>query len=186
MNRAAIKDELSGTILKRDRIEPLASEHTPSYNSSMHRLPSFAIAPLLMVAHRFMENEPSRVLGFEDVYLRRWWLGRDDGKGNVYLHQMMRSDRDPEFHDHEYEGGSMSILLDGKMREYMPDGMRTLVPGDVVVRGPLDRHRIEIDQPTISIFITGPRDPDRNWGFWDALGVFTPAKEMFSTRYGQD
>lgn len=163
----------------------LASSASSSYNNMMQRLPSFAITPLLLVARRFMENEPSRVFGFESIYMRRWWLMRDDLRGNVYLHEMLRSDADPEYHDHEFQEGTMSILLEGEMREYMPDGMRVLHPGDVIVRGPLDRHRIEIDAPTISIFITGPRDPSRQWGFWDALGEFTPSREMFETRYSQ-
>lgn len=148
-------------------------------------LPPFAVMPLLLMARKFMENAPSRSFGFETVYLNRWWLVKDDDGGNVYLHQMMRSDQDPEYHDHEFEG-SMSILLDGKMREYMPDGMRVLVPGDVVVRGALDRHRIEIDAPTTSLFITGPRDATRKWGFWNETGMFTPSAEMFLTRYGQE
>lgn len=150
----------------------------------MNRLPPFATASLLLLAHRFMQDEPSRVFGFDSVYLRRWWLVRDDAGGNVYLHQMMRSDADPEYHDHEFEG-SMTILLDGEMREYTPEGMRTIVAGDMVVRGALDRHRIEIDAPTISLFVTGPRDLTRQWGFWDEMGRFTASRDMFATRYAQ-
>lgn len=129
----------------------------------MNRLPAFASRSLLSMARRFMDTEPSQVLGPDgDPYLRRWWLEKDRSTGSVYIHQMLRSDRDEEFHDHP--SANLSIVLEGEMIEHTPEGITRWRAGDIVARRPEDRHRIEIEAPLITMWIMGPKV--REWGFW--------------------
>lgn len=131
----------------------------------MQRMPDFAVASLLAMARAHMEgHEPSQVLGTEgDPYLERWYLHRDRAGGSVYLHRTLRSDNDPELHDHAWD--NQTILLDGILVEELPGAVRrTLRPGDVIVRKAEDRHRLEIEAPTITLFTTGPWR--KEWGFW--------------------
>jgi hypothetical protein len=146
----------------------------------MNKLPAFATAALLALARRYMEQEPSQVLGHQDdPYLRRWFLEKSR-RGSVYVHEMLRSDQDEELHDHP--GDNLSIMLEGEMRERTPTGTRILLPGDMVERLATDRHRIEIDAPIVTLFIMGERR--REWGFWtnDADGRFVPSQEFFKER----
>lgn len=143
-------------------------------------LPEFAVSILAAWADVQMGRAPDQELGRDTIYLRRWYVHRDpDGAGNIYIHEMLRSDEDPELHDHPWENAS--ILLRRKMREVTMSGTRLLVPGSVVLRAAQDRHRIEIDKPTVSLFLTGPRA--RTWGFWhdEPLG-FVPSQEHFKMR----
>lgn len=146
----------------------------------MNSIPAFAAAALLALAKRYMEQEPSQVLGHEDdPYLRRWFLEKSR-EGSVYVHETLRSDVDEELHDHP--GDNLSLVLEGEMREVLPDGVRTLRPGDMVERLATDRHRLEIDKPVITLFIMGERY--REWGFWStgADGRFVPSQEFFKDR----
>ena len=147
------------------------------------RLPPFATLALLSFAREVMVGEPSQILGADagDPYLRRWWLSKS-ALDSVYIHQMLRSDAEEELHDHPAE--NLSILLDGCMREVTPQGVRVVEPGDIVARSSTDRHRIEIDAPTVSLFVMGERC--REWGFWrkpDGTGAdFVPASDFFRER----
>lgn len=145
----------------------------------MMKLPSFATVSLLCMAHRFMVQQASQILGPDgDPYLERWWLEKDNSIGSVYLHRMIRSDRDAEFHDHPAD--NLSIVLDGEMIEHTPDGVQKWGPGSMVARKAADRHRIEVRAPLITMWIMGPKV--RDWGFWSDTeqgSEFIPAQEFF-------
>ena len=144
----------------------------------MNSLPAFAADAFLALARRYMEQEPSQVLGdHRDPYLLRWFLDKTR-EGSVYVHRMLRSDADPQLHDHPAD--NMSIMLEGVMREVTAHGVRVLTPGDVVVRAATDTHRIEIDAPITTIFVMGPRV--REWGFWFDDGSFMPSREFFDLK----
>ena len=105
------------------------------------------------------------VSGGKVPYLRRWFLKpKVAGEGNIYLHNFLRSDFDRALHDHPFD--STSILLWGEYKEHFADGtFAHRRSGDIVTRLATDAHRIELihEQPTWSLFITGPKV--REWGF---------------------
>lgn len=148
----------------------------------MTAIPPFAVTALLAFARRIMLTEPSQVLGPDgDPYLLRWWLEKDRDEGSVYVHRMLRSDRDLELHDHP--GDNLTILLDGEMHEHTRDGVTTHRPGAVVAREAATAHRIEIDAPTVTLWIIGRRT--REWGFWEEGPqgpVFIPSQRFFEER----
>lgn len=144
----------------------------------MNKLPSFAADAFLALARRYMQQEPSQILGDDgDPYLLRWYLEKTR-QSSVYVHRMLRSDRDPQLHDHP--GDNLTIMLEGEMREVTPAGTRILTPGDVVTRNAADRHRIEIDAPITTLWIMGARV--REWGFWFEDGSFMPSREFFDLK----
>jgi hypothetical protein len=104
--------------------------------------------------------------GEEQAYLRRWWLIPRNPVFNVYLHQFLRSDDDRALHDHSYV--NLSYILKGNYVEHtiLAGGVHWAVrywAGQYRLRLPWTAHRIEIDQPCWTLFITGPRM--REWGF---------------------
>ena len=136
------------------------------------RLPPFLIesmaTSLLAIADG---RDPDQTLGpDDDPYLRRWFIERSRETGNVYLHNTLRSDADPELHDHPW--ANVSIGLRETVVEEVPDGERTTTrlirPGDVMFREATDRHRLHIAKPTWTLFVTGPKV--REWGFHHADG----------------
>jgi len=112
-------------------------------------------------------RKPDFVIGSgEKVYLNRWWVIPRNRWFNIYLHQFLHSDDDRALHDHMYV--NLSYLLEGSYIEHTiaQGGVnyeRYLKAGDVLMRWPTTAHRIEIEQPCWSLFITGPRV--REWGF---------------------
>lgn len=148
----------------------------------MTTIPPFAVTALLAFARRIMCTEPSQVLGPDgDPYLMRWWLEKDREQGSVYVHRMLRSDRDLELHDHP--GDNLSIVLEGEMREHTLDGVVVRRPGDMVTRSADTPHRIEIDAPLVTLWIMGERI--REWGFWETGPegrVFVPSQTFFEQR----
>lgn len=142
-------------------------------------MPPFAVLTLSVLCRQWMAGPPTHELGPEgNEHLLRWHVVRDPAKGNVYVHATLKSDPDPEMHCHPFD--NMTIVIDGAVREITPDIERTLLPGDVVMRQAHDRHRLEVDGPAITLFITGPKI--RDWGFHDATGLFTPSEEHFAKR----
>lgn len=142
------------------------------------RLPEFATAALLAMAHSIMKTQPSQILGdYGEDYLHRWFLEKEE-TGSIYIHHILRSDYDDEMHDHP--GDNLSIVLSGTIKEYSPEGTRVLTAGDIVSRKATDKHKLEIDSPAITMWIMGERV--REWGFWDTDGTFTPSTEFFKRR----
>jgi len=170
-----MEPENSGSREKRGELAEGAGHPT---SSGMMQLPSFATTALLAFARRIMTTEPAQILGPEgDPYLRRWWLEKDAVTGSVYVHDMLRSDQDAEMHDHP--GDNLSIVLDGEMIEHRPDGAVRHGPGTMVSRRAEDRHRIEIRDRLVTIFVMGERV--REWGFWEG-DRFVPSQQFFSER----
>lgn len=119
---------------------------------------------LIAVADR---RPPNFVIGEPgNPYLLRWYILPRNRLFNVYLHCFMRSDDDRALHDHPWF--NLSILLRGAYVEeaLRADGGRLRTPrsaGAIKARSPWAAHRIEVDAPAWTLFITGPKL--REWGF---------------------
>lgn len=114
--------------------------------------------------------------GKADPYLLRWYIIPRNPLCNIYLHKFLRSDDDRALHDHPW--ASVSVMLHGEYWEHtektdfnehyrLDQTIRSATAygvGDVVVRfSGKYAHRIEVNKPCWTLFITGPRY--RNWGF---------------------
>lgn len=110
---------------------------------------------------------PDFIIGGKDTpYMLRWWIIPRNKWFNIYLHKFLRSDDDRALHDHPW--ANVSYLLAGTYIEHsiLAGGVQRAVrygKGQFKFRWPRTAHRIEIDQPTWSLFITGP--VVRTWGF---------------------
>ena len=117
---------------------------------------------------RITRRPPDFIIGGADrPYLRRWFVIQRNRLFNVYLHQFLRSDDDRALHDHPW--ANCSILLRGSYVEH------TIAAGGINRRQAMQAgavrmrwsgrlaHRVEIDAPCWTLFITGPRY--RSWGF---------------------
>jgi hypothetical protein len=107
--------------------------------------------------------------GDEDPYLRRWFVTPKGDGPAVYLHQFLRDDDDRALHDHPWS--SCGIILEGGYIEHTPAGQVVRAVGDVVLRKPEDRHRVELfreangmKRPAWTLFLVGKKE--RDWGFW--------------------
>jgi hypothetical protein len=90
------------------------------------------------------------------------WLIPRNRFFNVYLHQILRPDDDRALHDHPWL--NCSIVLRGSYHEVRQDGSICLRRrGAIVFRWAQTAHRIIVDRPAWSLFITGP--VVRSWGF---------------------
>lgn len=121
-----------------------------------------------LVYHVAWQRPPNFIIGSpEGPYLRRWHLIPRNPLCNVYLHQFLRSDDDRALHDHPWP--SVSVLLHGDYWELSAHedwGIKHdyFVAGDVKIRWTGKyAHRLEVDKPCWTLFITGPRY--RLWGF---------------------
>lgn len=149
------------------------------------RLPAFVTQAILASVLPVMESMPAQELGDDgDVYLRRWYIDRAGapGEGNVYLHETVRSDKDPDAHDHPWD--NLSIVLRGVLGEEVEhaDGRRTLHerhPGEVIVRQAGERHRLIVTGRPLTLFATGPKM--REWGFWEG-DSWTHNNDYFAKR----
>lgn len=112
-------------------------------------------------------NKPSKIIGGDDrPYLQRWHLVPRNRVANVYLHLVLRSDDDRALHDHPWF--NLSLILRGWYVEHSIDagGVNREVrraAGSLKFRSPWAAHRLEVDQPCWTLFITGP--VLRSWGF---------------------
>ena len=129
-----------------------------------HALQTTPVEPLmgLMVKHA-LSNNPDMIIGdADDPYLVRWWFRRSE-ESSIYLHLILKDDKDKELHDHPWD--STSYMLHGTLREHTKTGQHIYTKGDLVMRKAEDAHRLEvIEGPVLTMFMTGPRK--RNWGFW--------------------
>lgn len=119
------------------------------------------------LVERVKKRSPDFVIGDGDVpYLRRWWLIPRNRFFNIYIHEFLRSDDDRALHDHPWPW--MSYLVEGNYTEHtIKEGgvhQRTeYEEGSLRCHLPKFAHRIEIDKPVWTIFVTGPKI--RAWGF---------------------
>jgi hypothetical protein len=140
------------------------------------------------VAHRAFRVAVSRphdfaVTGDEGDYLRRWfltlwsryargtppanlWQALKRKLPNIYVHLFLRSDDDRALHDHPW--WNLSLLIHGSYIEHTIaaggiNHRQEYSAGHTKLRPPGAAHRIEIQSPCWTIFITGPSI--REWGF---------------------
>jgi hypothetical protein len=110
------------------------------------------------------------------LYLRRFVLARAPF-GSVYLHHIVRSDRDRCLHDHPWN--SLIAVLWGGYREELgaADGSSQLVtrrPGSIRRMSAVTRHRVLLNErdgrevPAWTLFIVTRKV--RQWGFWTPTG----------------
>lgn len=120
--------------------------------------------------------------------LVRYILFRCAGWG-VYLHHLLRSDRDRALHDHPWP--FVSIVLSGgyyEMHDQTLDGETRgewRKPGCVLVRPAEWRHRVVLISPAWTLVIVGRRC--RKWGFflpggWCWWRKFDPARGICEDR----
>lgn len=136
-----------------------------------NRLTVYLAKWLQVLADKHMQRKPSIIIGGdEDPYMLRWYCIPRNRALNIYLHKIVRSDDDRALHDHPWP--SLSLTLSGGVTEQYWDVKRARERtrmfwfGDLIYRSASFRHRLIVDskQPTITLFITGPRI--RSWGFW--------------------
>jgi hypothetical protein len=139
------------------------------------------------------KREPDFIIGGHDTpYVRRWWLIPRNRFFNIYLHYFLRSDEDRAHHDHPWV--NLSILLQGEYWEHSiaAGGVERIVhrqAGQFKLRRPTSAHRIVIDKPCWTLFITGP--VVRNWGFhcvkgWRPWQQFVDKRDAGSIGRGCD
>lgn len=108
----------------------------------------------------FIIGDPGR------PYLLRWFVIPRNRIFNIYLHEIIRSDDDRALHDHPWI--NLSVLIEGEYVEHTISkvGVHNRVrrsAGDIKLRRSVAAHRLEVDQPCTTLFITGPKI--RTWGF---------------------
>jgi hypothetical protein len=134
------------------------------------RLPEF----LMRQIRRWRDNyvathEPDFYIGGrEDPYLIRWWVIPRNKWLNLYLHKIIKSDRDEALHDHPWI--NCSLVVDGEYEEItiLAGGVERISPlssGQLRLRRPSTAHRLVVRQnePVFTLFATGP--VWRHWGF---------------------
>lgn len=133
---------------------------------------SRSLGPLATKSKRFFKRPPDYVVGKpDDPYLLRWWVIPRNPFFNVYLHQFLKDDESPDYHDHPWF--NITVVLRGRYLEFVKGkGVFSRRAGHVVFRLPSTAHRIltchDVGErkpvETITLFITGPRV--RQWGFF--------------------
>ena len=116
------------------------------------------------------------------LYLRRFVLWRTP-YGSVYLHRIVRSDRDRCLHDHPWN--SLLITLWGGYREVLENGDAFRRPGCVRFMPAKTRHRVLLwhrvsdggEVPAWTLCCVGRKV--RSWGFW-RRGEFIPWREFLA------
>jgi hypothetical protein len=95
-------------------------------------------------------------------YMRRWYLRRNPGKSNLYLHRYDGSDDDRALHDHPWR--SIGIVLWGKLYEITEQGEKRLWPLMPKYRKAVYTHRIILKSRfAYTLFLTFRKE--REWGF---------------------
>ena len=128
----------------------------------------------------FFRRPPDFIIGKPgSPYMRRWYVIPRNRWFNIYLHNIVRSDDNRALHDHPW--WNLSILLKGSYREVTPDGTFVRGAGSMVFRRATAAHRLEVDGPTWSLFITGRKV--REWGFYCPHGwkIWTSFVDMTNT-----
>jgi hypothetical protein len=99
---------------------------------------------------------------------------------HLNLHIFLRSDADPELHDHPWS--FWSLVLAGGYYEHTETGTITRRAGSFAYRPATWRHRVQLALddtlkpiPCATLVLTGPAK--RDWGFWKN-NTFTPWKAI--------
>ncbi len=109
-------------------------------------------------------REPDVTLydGVNDPYLDRWFAVPRNPAGGVYVHRILRSDKDVP-HDHPWD--FTSYIVEGEYQEWTPDGIFNRPVGSIITRKAEDAHRLIVKprHTVLSVVFIGPRR--RDWGF---------------------
>jgi hypothetical protein len=119
---------------------------------------------------------PSRTyFGVNGPYLTKYTLFHGGKAGwKLYLNHILRSDEDPDPHDHPWAWMVAWVLVGGYVEHRKPDyttpwTSRTRYPGLPYVMTRTTRHRVELRAGTSwSLFLCGPSL--KGWGFWTPTG----------------
>lgn len=111
-------------------------------------------------------------------YMIRFNLLRTRG-GKLVLHHILRSDRDPDLHDHPWNFTSL-VLWEG-YREVSEGGARRLRPGQIVRHRSPDAHRLELRRPAWTLVVMSKKN--RVWGFYTEDG-WVNYRDYFDVKYG--
>ena len=121
---------------------------------------------------------------FGREYMHRYYLGfkekinwNDTVKPypNIFLHKLCLSDEDRDVHDHPWN--YVTVILKGGYYEITPilkDGIQIgenkvwKGPGSIIWRKANDFHRLEMENPSWTLFMHGWRK--RDWGFLTQKG----------------
>lgn len=114
---------------------------------------------ILLFLIKHVVNRPYDLLVDYD-YMARWYVIPRNRFFNIYLHDFYGSNGDT-MHDHPW--CSASFVLDGYYIEHTPKGEFYRKAGSLTFRKPTSLHWIEVEQPVLTLFVTGP--VIRNWGF---------------------
>lgn len=86
------------------------------------------------------------------------------GRLELCLHKFLRSDEEPDCHDHSFH--FLSLVLSGGYREYAQDGSYVVRwPGSIAVRSAEHRHRVILRRGRCWTAIAKWKI-DREWGYW--------------------
>ncbi|MDO8421137.1 MAG: hypothetical protein Q7S99_03150 [Parvibaculum sp.] len=140
---------------------------------------------LIMRCYSLVRRAPDFIIGGAvNPQLNRWFVVPRNAFGNIYLHQILRSDDDTALHDHPWF--NISIVLQGFYWEYVAGEYRPKLrrAGSIVFRRATVAHRLELgdtNTPCWTLFITGPRI--REWGFhcpkgWRPWQEFVDARDI--------
>lgn len=99
------------------------------------------------------------------VFMRRYRL-LTTRWGNLYLHEILRSDEDKCLHDHPWR--FITLILIGGYREELPTRTEWRPSGTLLYRPATWRHRVEIDRPAWSLVWVSRKV--RRWGFFTRHG----------------
>lgn len=135
------------------------------------KVPNFVLRYAQRKADRIMDQrQPDFYIGGkEDPYMIRWWVIPRNKWFNIYLHKILKSDRDEALHDHPWI--NVSLLVRGRYEEVTiaEGGVHCVDPlseGELRARGPKSAHRLvrppEVEE-IVTFFFTGP--VWRHWGF---------------------
>lgn len=101
--------------------------------------------------------------GQKGIYLERWYAIPQNPAGGVYVHRIMRNDKDV-MHDHPWD--HTSLIVAGEYQEETPDGIWNRPTGAIIRRPAELPHRLLLPahgRECISVVFTGLRS--RDWGF---------------------
>lgn len=135
------------------------------------KIPNFILQAIQNRCDRLMrERQPDFYIGGkEDPYMIRWWVIPRNKWFNLYMHKIIKSDRDEALHDHPWV--NVSLLVRGRYDEVTiaKGGVHQTEPlsaGELRLRGPSAAHRLVrpdgVDE-IVTLFFTGP--VWRHWGF---------------------
>jgi hypothetical protein len=114
-----------------------------------------------------------------DPYLVRYRLFRCPWF-RIFLHHILRSDEDPDLHDHPWKFVSL-VLWRGYVEVLPGDVVRRIRAWNVVRHEARDAHRLILDRPAWTmLLVTGEK---REWGFHVREG-WMPNGKYFDRKYG--